>query len=210
MLFEIPEITPQQPIPSQFVFGVPDPASHVVFGENRNPGLRWRDLPAGTRSLVVICVDTDAPTRPDDVNQKGREVPETLPRGRFYHWVMVDISPQLIEIAAGSCADGVTPHGKQQPPGPRGVRQGLNDYTDWFTGDPAMAGDYFGYDGPCPPWNDAIVHHYHFVLYATDLARCPVDGKFTGADVEDAIRGHVLAHAEVVGTYTLNPRLRNI
>lgn len=210
MQFEISGITPQEAIPSQFAFGVPDPAAHVRHGENRNPGLRWRELPAATRSLVVICVDTDVPTRPDDVNQEGREVPADLPRGRFYHWVMVDIPPQLTEIAAASCSAGVTPHGKQQPPGPRGARQGLNDYTGWFAGDPAMAGDYFGYDGPCPPWNDAIVHHYHFMLYATDLARCPVDGKFTGPEVEDAIRGHVLAHAEIVGTYTLNPRLRNI
>lgn len=210
MHFASPDIVPQQAMPSQFVFGIPDPTQHVCFGENRNPELRWRDLPTGTRSLVLICVDTDVPTRPDDVNQEGREVPADLPRGRFYHWVMVDISPQLTGIVAGSCSASVTPHGKQQPPGPRGTRQGLNDYTGWFADDPAMAGDYFGYDGPCPPWNDAIPHHYRFMLYATDLARCPVDGKLTGQDVENAIRGHVLAHAEIVCTYTLNPRLRNV
>ena len=32
-----------------------------------------------------------------------------------------------------------------------------------------MSGDYFGYDGPCPPWNDSIVHHYVFTVYALDV-----------------------------------------
>ena len=44
-----------------------------------------------------------------------------------------------------------------------------------------------------------------FVLYATDLARCPVEGAFTGAQVEAAIKGHVLAEARLTGTYSLNP-----
>ncbi|MEE8118521.1 MAG: phospholipid-binding protein, partial [Gammaproteobacteria bacterium] len=90
---------------------------------------------------------------------------------------------------------------------PEGSRQGLNDYTGWFSCDAEMGGDYFGYDGPCPPWNDSLLHHYHFVLYATDLDRCPVEGKFTGGDVEEAIKGHVMAETRVVGTYTLNPDL---
>ena len=71
-----------------------------------------------------------------------------------------------------------------------------------------MGGQYFGYDGPCPPWNDELLHHYHFVLLATDLARCPVDGAFTGAQVRAAIEGHVLAEARLTGTYSLNPAVR--
>jgi phosphatidylethanolamine-binding protein (PEBP) family uncharacterized protein len=70
-----------------------------------------------------------------------------------------------------------------------------------------MSGDYFGYDGPCPPWNDSIVHHYVFTLYALDVDRVPVEGKFTGTDALKAIDGHTLAKASVTGTYTLNPRL---
>jgi phosphatidylethanolamine-binding protein (PEBP) family uncharacterized protein len=70
-----------------------------------------------------------------------------------------------------------------------------------------MGGVYLGYDGPCPPWNDSIPHHYHFVLYATDLDRCPVEGEFGGADVSAAIDGHVLAEARVTGIYTLNPEV---
>jgi hypothetical protein len=73
--------------------------------------------------------------------------------------------------------------------------------------DPEMAGDYFGYDGPCPPWNDERVHRYQFTLYATDLARCPVPERFTAADVRAAIAGHVLEQVTLTGTYTLNPGL---
>ena len=68
-----------------------------------------------------------------------------------------------------------------------------------------MAGAYFGYDGPCPPWNDAIVHRYVFTLYALDIASVPVDGEFSGQQVRDAIAGHILAEASVSGSYSLNP-----
>jgi len=197
-----------QPIPVEFAFAAPDPASHLRLSDNRNPHLHWTDVPSGTRSLVLICVDPDVPTRPDDVNQEGRFVPASLPRTEFHHWTMVDIAPSVSEIAAGSCSDGIVARGKQSPKGPAGSRQGINDYTGWFAGDAEMSGQYFGYDGPCPPWNDELLHHYHFVLYATDLARCPVDGAFTGPQVAKAIEGHVLAEARLTGTYSLNPALR--
>lgn len=194
-----------KPIPARFAFGVPDEATHVRLGENLNPALRWENLPEGTRTLVLICVDTDVPTRPDDVNQEGRTVPADLPRGRFYHWVIVDLPPDSMGIAEGACSRGVTPRGKQSPEGPEGSRQGRNDYTAWFEGDKEMGGVYLGYDGPCPPWNDSIPHHYHFVLYATDLEHCPVTGAFSAEEVETALTGHVLARAEVTGVYSLNP-----
>jgi phosphatidylethanolamine-binding protein (PEBP) family uncharacterized protein len=89
----------------------------------------------------------------------------------------------------------------------RGARQGLNDYTGWFAGNPDMAGDYFGYDGPFPPFNDSLVHHYVFTLYAVDVARLDVEGRFTGPQVREALKGHVLDVATFSGTYTLNRRL---
>jgi Raf kinase inhibitor-like YbhB/YbcL family protein len=196
-----------RPIPEKFAFGVQDPEQHVRLGENLNPAIRWTDLPAGTKSLVLICVDTDVPTKPDDVNQEGRTVPASLPRGRFYHWLMVDLPPELDGIAEGECSRGVTARGKQSPEGPEGSRQGRNDYTAWFEGDKDMSGIYLGYDGPCPPWNDSIPHHYHFVLYATDLERCPVEGAFAPEDVETALVGHTLAEAKVTGIYSLNPEV---
>jgi Raf kinase inhibitor-like YbhB/YbcL family protein len=195
----------EQRIPGEFAFGVPDPVEHLRLGANRNPHLRWSGAPSATRSLVLVCVDSDVPTRPDDVNKAGRVVPASLPRTDFHHWVMVDIPPTVQEIGAGACSDGIVARGKRTPAGPAGARQGLNDYTSWFAGDADMGGEYFGYDGPCPPWNDEVLHHYHFVLYATDLDRCPVDGAFTAAEVRAAIAGHVLAEAKLTGTYSLNP-----
>ncbi|GIW42365.1 MAG: phosphatidylethanolamine-binding protein [Candidatus Binatia bacterium] len=195
-------------IPERCAFGKPDPKTHIALSENRNPHIAWSDLPAGTKSLVLICHDSDVPSRPDDVNKEGRTIPASLPRVDFYHWVLVDIPPTPASIAEGEFSSGVTPRGKKGPEAPRGTRQGLNDYTQWFSGDKDMEGEYFGYDGPCPPWNDELLHHYHFTLYATDLERCPVEGKFRAPDVLRAIEGHVLEKAEIVGTYSLNPAVR--
>jgi hypothetical protein len=193
------------PIPGEFAFCIPADTGHVCLGANRNPQLAWSGLPAGTKSLVLICHDPDVPSRGDDVNQEGRVVPASLPRVDFFHWVLVDLPPQPVQIAAGEFCDGVTPRGKAGPAGPRGTRQGINDYSNWFAGDQDMAGSYHGYDGPCPPWNDAIPHRYVFTLYALDIERCPVEGSFTGAQVREAIRGHVLAEARLSGRYALNP-----
>ena len=157
------------PIPAEFAFCAPDPKSHVTLSRNRNPHLSWSDLPAGTKSLALICHDPDVPSKPDDVNREGRTIPAKLPRVDFHHWVLVDLDPGSAMIKAGDFSDGVTARGKAGPEGPRGTRQGMNDYTMWFAGDKDMGGDYFGYDGPCPPWNDEIPHHYVFTLYALDV-----------------------------------------
>ena len=194
-----------QTILKRQAFGIPDAESHMALGQNRNPSLAWKDVPEGTKSLVLMCIDPDAPSVADDVNQEDRTISASLPRAEFCHWVMVDIAPTETWIPEGTCSDGVTKGGKRAPHGPADSRQGINDYTGFLAGDRDMRGDYFGYDGPCPPWNDEIVHHYHFILNATDLERCPVDGAFTGSDVKQAIEGHVLATARIVGTYTLNP-----
>jgi len=204
------DIQPMQPIPAPFAFGKPGPAGEpCVLSDNRNPHLAWSDVPEATRSFVLACIDTDVPTVGDDVNQAGREVPADLPRTEFTHWLMANIPVDFRELGAGSCSDGVVARGKREPFGPPGSRQGLNDYTGWFAGDADMAGDYLGYDGPCPPWNDALVHHYHFRVYALDVPALDLPERFTLADVRRAMAGHVLAEAALTGTYTLNPSLRN-
>lgn len=197
------------PIPGEFAFCVPADEGHVALAPNRNPHLVWSGAPEGTRSFALIVHDPDVPSKGDDVNQEGRTVPADLPRVDFFHWVLVDIPAHVTEIAAGSHSDGVTPRGK--PPGrsphDQGV-QGINDYTGWFAGDDAMRGDYGGYDGPCPPWNDELQHHYHFTIYALDVETLGLSGNFTGQDALAAIEDHALAQATWVGTYTLNPDLR--
>ena len=193
----------RQPIPAEFALGAPG-----GFGGNRNPHLAWDDAPAGTRSFALLCIDTDAPTDGALVADAAVPIPVAHPRGDFVHWAMADIPADVREIAAGSCSDGFTAHGKQQPAGPAGARQGLNDYTGWFAGDAQMGGDYYGYDGPYPPFNDLRMHRYFFRLFALDVAALELPARFTAGDVLRAIHGHKLDEALVYGTYTLNPSLR--
>jgi Raf kinase inhibitor-like YbhB/YbcL family protein len=197
-----------QKIPGDYAFCIPDPAHHVCLGRNLNPQLTWSDAPAGTRSFVVICHDPDVPSKGDDVNQEGRTVPATLPRVDFFHWVLVDLPTSITALKEGEFSSGVTPRGKPGPQAAHGARQGINNYTDWFAGDNDMRGDYYGFDGPCPPWNDELVHRYVFTVFALDIDKLPVDGKFGGPEVRAAMQGHILAQASLTGTYTLNPQLQ--
>lgn len=68
-----------------------------------------------------------------------------------------------------------------------------------------MRGDYFGYDGPCPPWNDEIRHRYVFTVFALDIDTLPLDGTFGGQQVREAMKEHILAEASLTGLYALNP-----
>jgi phosphatidylethanolamine-binding protein (PEBP) family uncharacterized protein len=194
-------------IPARYAAGRIASGGGVEFSDNVNPHLAWSDLPPACRSLVLLCHDFDVPSRPDDVNQPDREIPSDLPRVDFFHWAMVDIPPVPSEIAEGEYSQGFTARGKPGPQTLRGARHGVNDYTGWFAGDAQMAGQYFGYDGPFPPFNDSLVHHYVYTLYALSAPRLPVEGAFTGAQVRAALAGLILDSATYSGTYTLNPRL---
>lgn len=196
-----------EPIPERYAAGKLGPEG-VGFSDNLSPHLAWSGLPAGTQSLVLICHDFDVPSRGDDVNQPDREVPADLPRVDFFHWLLVDLPPTLASLAEGEWSRGFTARGKPGPAAAHGARQGLNDYTGWFAGNADMAGQYFGYDGPFPPFNDSLVHHYLFTLYALAVPRLAVEGAFTGADVRRALTNQVLGTATHSGTYTLNRRLR--
>jgi Raf kinase inhibitor-like YbhB/YbcL family protein len=193
-----------QPLPVEFAAGQPT-ADGFGFAANRNPHLAWDNAPAGTKSFALLCVDPDVPTVPEMVGKAGVSIPVDQPRCDFIHWVMVDIPAEVREIVAGACSDGIVPHGKAAPAGPAGSRQGLNDYTGWFATDPAMAGDWYGYDGAFPPPNDLRLHRYFFRVFALDIERLPVPDRFTGAEAMAAMHGHILAEAATYATYTLNP-----
>jgi len=89
------------------------------------------------------------------------------------HWVLYDIPP---------AATGLPEGGLQLP---AGTREGLNDWGRQ------------GYGGPCPPVGR---HRYFFKLYALDRM-LPALAWPTKAAVEQAMSGHVLAQAELIGTY---------
>ncbi len=93
------------------------------------------------------------------------------PRGTWVHWVMWDIDPKTREIAEGSGTDG--------------ARQGLNDFRK------------FEYGGPCPP---SGTHRYFFKLYALDAPLGLKKGA-SKAELEKAMKGHVIAQAEMIGLY---------
>lgn len=192
------------PIPAENALCVIDPDTHVTFGPNSSPHLEWGDVPEGVKSFSLLVIDVDAPSSRDDVNQEDREVPGDLPRADFSHWVLTDLDPDTTILQHGAFSEGVTNRGK---PGLSGrPAEGTNDYTGWFAGDAEMDGTYKGYDGPCPPWNDSLVHHYHFTVYALDVESLGLSGDFTAEDVKQAAEGHTLESATITGTYTLNPK----
>lgn len=193
-------------IPGEYAFCVPAQQGHVTFGSDKNPKVSWSGAPKGTRSFAVIVLDPDVPSVPTNVNKEGKTVAKNLKRVNFYHWVLIDIPATVSAIDEGADSDKVTPHGK--PPGAAAVGvRGINDYTKWFASDDAMKGNYGGYDGPCPPWNDTLVHHYHFQVYALDVPSLKLSGNFDGPQAMKAMKSHILAKGESVGTYVLNPTL---
>lgn len=94
------------------------------------------------------------------------------PQRTWVHWVLYNIPPATAGLAEG----GATPPGA------------LDGHNDWQRG---------GYGGPCPPIGR---HRYFFKLYALDT-ELPALAPPTKARLEEAMRGHVLAQAELVGTY---------
>jgi Raf kinase inhibitor-like YbhB/YbcL family protein len=188
-------------VPSGFAMGSPE-----GFGGNRNPHLAWTDVPAGTKSFALLCIDPDVPTVKSMVGKAGVEIPVAQPRTDFIHWAMADIPADVRTIAEGAWSDCVTVGGKREPRGPHAARHGLNDYTGWFAGDATMGGDYHGYDGPYPPANDLRMHRYFFRLFALDAASLGLPERFTTCDVLRAMQGHVLGEALTYGTYSLHPQ----
>lgn len=196
-------------IPERCAFGKWDPDSKFAFAKNRNPHLQWGAIPEGTQSFAVVCYDPDAPAVLDDVNQEGKVVPASMQRTNFFHWALVDLKPNVTELKEGLHSLGVVNGGKEETGSPDGGVVGANDFTGWFSGDEAMEGNYYGYDGPAPPWNDERVHAYHFTVFAIGVKSLGLEGPFTGNKAMRALRSHVLAQASIVGLYAINPDARS-
>jgi Raf kinase inhibitor-like YbhB/YbcL family protein len=94
------------------------------------------------------------------------------PKMTWVHWVVYDLVPTTAGLPAGGAL-------------PAGAHDGLNDWKR------------IGYGGPCPPVGR---HRYFFKLYALDSALSFAHPP-TKQHLEQAMKGHVLAHAELVGTY---------
>ncbi len=100
------------------------------------------------------------------------------PKMTWVHWVLYNIPP-----GANSLFENIKPSEL-----PKGTAQGLNDWGKT------------GYGGPCPPIGR---HRYFHKLYALDTVLKGLKNP-TKARVEDAMKGHVIAKAELIGTYEKN------
>lgn len=193
-------------IPEEFAFGVRTEDTPFTFGANISPAINWSNGPDGTKSYAIIMHDRSVPTVFDDANQEGKVIPADLARMDFMHWILIDIPATTNSLSKGAESDAVVPKGKTTGPAEHGVR-GANDFGMFMAGNPDMAGNYGGYDGPAPPWNDELMHEYVFTVFALDTESLGLNGVFSGGDARAAMEGHVLASGTISGLYTLNPAL---
>jgi len=66
---------PRGSLPAQYALGAAAAGEQPGFGGNRNPHLGWDEVPAGTRSFALLCIDTDAPTDPALVANADLPIP---------------------------------------------------------------------------------------------------------------------------------------
>ena len=145
-------------IAPEFAYGRIGENGATERSENRNPELHWTDVPEGTKSFVVLCLDDDVPT--DRQTKMGDGLLSvTQPRRRFVHWVQANIPAEVESIPYGFLT------GYKKRNGAFG-RPGVNDYFGNAT--PGPDGTGLGYDGPCPPFFDARWHYYRFSVLALD------------------------------------------
>ena len=145
-----------------FADGGEIPIKYTGDGKDISPPLSWEGLPEGTKSLVLIVDDPDAPD-------------PKAPKMTWVHWVLINIPPDTKELPEGMSS-------KKLPPG---TGEGMNDWNRT------------GYGGPAPPVGR---HRYFHKLYALDITLEGL-GTPSKAKVVDAMQGHILAEASLVGTY---------
>lgn len=160
---------------SAFTHNSTIPAQYTCDGKNISPALYWSGAPKGTKSFALIVDDPDA-------QEKTGEARRSLPSSKarisedWTHWVVFNISAATTEL-------------------PEGVEKGnfISGVTDFYH----MQHGVWKYGGPCPPRGK---HHYHFKLYALDtMLELTADAEKD--DVVAAMKGHILAQAELVGLY---------
>jgi Raf kinase inhibitor-like YbhB/YbcL family protein len=152
-------------------------------------------------------VDPDVPDRSRQ-GVEGLSLGDDEPREDFAHWLVADIPPDVHELSEGAGGEGFVPHGRPVEPPIAGAVSGQNSYRELFDGNVDLEGTYGGWDGPFPPWNDDVVHHYVTIVYALDVDSIGLEPGFTLEEFRAAIEGHVLDQGRIVPTYTLNPSLR--
>jgi Raf kinase inhibitor-like YbhB/YbcL family protein len=142
------------------------PSKYTCEGANISPPLAWDGVPEGTKSLVLIIDDPDAPD-------------PKAPQMVWVHWVVYNIPPDTKGLPENASNAGL----------PEGTELGLNDFKKT------------AYGGPCPPIGR---HRYFHKLYALDITL--ELRRASKPEIELAMKGHRLAHAELIGTYQKGDR----
>jgi phosphatidylethanolamine-binding protein (PEBP) family uncharacterized protein len=214
-------VTSGEPIPEAQALCTPtaEGKSAQVKAPQR-PAITLSGVPKEAASVAIFMMDPDVPADFTDAGKDGKTLAADSARQDFFHYGLVNVPPQATRIVDNSGNLDKNPGFPfyVDPADPKhGTIEltndlGLNGYVS-----PATA-----YGGPCPPWNDARPHHYHFIALALDKdapvqveAKMPANAK-PGDDPMTAKNTftrlmeskHVLATGTVVGTYTLNPALR--
>jgi len=131
-------------------------------GGNISPALSWSGAPTDTKSFALTCFDPDAPTG-----------------SGFWHWVAVNLPPDVTSLPAGAgSGDGL----------PKRALQIRNDYSQR------------AYGGPCPPEGDDP-HHYVFTLHAVSLDALPVSDDTSAAVVGFYLHFNTIEKATLTGLY---------
>ncbi len=181
-------ISDNMPIASKYTFCMPDGSGKTKDSDNISPQISWSGAPDGTKSYALVVVDPDVPAKFDDANKVGKTIDANFPRQNFYHWVLLNIPAATNQIAEGKGKDA------------KFGNPLVNDFASFIKDKPAQA--FLGYDGPCPPFNDARLHHYHFIVYALDVESLPALEFTTGKEAISDIAKHAIAKGELVGTYS--------
>lgn len=144
--------------------------------------------PGGEFPAKFTCDGSDVSpplswTTPPDGTQSFALVMEDpdAPGGTWVHWILYDLPS-----GERALPEQVSPERTL----PSGTRQGRNDFRK------------IGYGGPCPP--PGAAHRYYFRLYALDTT-LELRANATRAEVDRAMRGHILARAELMGRYRREP-----
>lgn len=131
-------------------------------GGNQSPELNWSGAPEGTKSYTITCFDPDAPT----------------PCG-CWHWVVVNIPPEVSVLAVGA-GDGSGIPGTA-----------VQTRTDFGTP---------GWSGPCPRQGDHP-HRYIFTVYAVGDPALATDADTMPAMISEQLDYNSLATATLMGLY---------
>lgn len=173
-------------------------------GQSLRPTIGWSGAPATAKSYAIFVMDPDVPADFTDAGKDGKTLPVEAKRMNFFHYGVINIPAETTSFPGGAA---------DVQPG-LGIQLANDMGANHYVATPAQFG------GPCPPWNDERLHHYHFIVMALDKdapiqdaeplahSKWVPDNSAKATFNRLTASDHVLARGEVVGTYSLNPKMK--